>query len=221
MSTFLLDDDAVHVPAWVVDHASFRRWLHSDDFPEVGRVFFLQGEVWVDMSKEQLFSHNQVKQEFNRVLGNLAKTARLGRWFPDGAFLSSAEADITAVPDGIFVAHATLDLGRTRLVEGTKDGYLELEGSPDMVLEVLSDSSEEKDTEVLPDRYWQAGITEYWVVDARGELLEFDLFRHGPKGYVAARRQGGWLKSAVFERSFRLLRETDERDDPEYTLDVR
>jgi len=52
---------------------------------------------------------------------------------------------------------------------------LELEGTPDMVLEVVSASSVVKDTETLLQLYWQAGIPEYWLVDARGEALEFTV----------------------------------------------
>src|SRR5256885_8764701 len=50
-----------------------------------------------------------------------------------------------------------------------EEGYLELEGTPDMVLEVVSESSVQKDTKRLRQLYWQAGIREYWLVDARRE----------------------------------------------------
>jgi Uma2 family endonuclease len=221
MSTIIFDEASVRIPAWVVDQASFRRWLQSDDFPEIGRICFFQGEVWVDMSKEQVFSHNQVKQEYNLVLGGLAKANKLGRYFPDGLLISNAEVDFTCQPDGTFVSHAALETGRIRLVEGSKEGYLELEGSPDMVLEVVSDSSVDKDTGLLRDLYWQASIAEYWLVDARGERLSFDLLRHTAKGYNSVRRQNGWVKSAVFGKSFHLSRKSDELGNPEYSLAVR
>ena len=90
-----------------------------------------------------------------------------------------------------------------------------------MVLEVVSDSSVDKDTVLLRDLYWQAGIAEYWLVDARGERLSFDILRHTSKGYTAVRRQSGWLKSSVFNKSFRLTRRFDKQDNPEYTLALR
>ena len=73
MSAISFHEIPVRIPAGVGDRLSFRRWLNTDTFPEVGRIGFLAGEVWVDMSKEQIFSHNQVKQEFNLVLGGLTK----------------------------------------------------------------------------------------------------------------------------------------------------
>jgi len=62
-TTLVVERDSVTIPAWVDDLDSFRRWARSDEFPESGRICFLNGEVWVDMSKEQAFWHNQVKSE--------------------------------------------------------------------------------------------------------------------------------------------------------------
>ena len=56
------------------------------------------------MSKEQIYSHNQVKTEFARVLAGIAKQKRLGRYFSDGLFLTNLEADLSAKPDGTFVS---------------------------------------------------------------------------------------------------------------------
>ena len=221
MSTIIFDEATVHIPPWVVDRPTFRRWLNSDDFPEKGRICFLAKEIWIDMSKEQVFSHNQVKNEYAFVVTGLAKTGKRGRYFPDGMLLSNAEVDFTCQPDGMFVSHNAFETGRVRLVEATKDGFLELEGSPDIVLEVVSNSSVHKDTVMMRELYWQAGITEYWLVDARGERLSFDILRHSSKGYVAVRRQNGWVKSAAFNKSFRLTRPLDEQDNPEYTLALR
>ena len=81
--------------------------------------------------------------------------------------------------------------------------------------------SVKKDTEELPELYWLAGITEYWLVDARGDHIHFDIFQHAPKGYTAVRKQTGWVKSAVFGKSFKLTRHKDELGNPEYTLAVR
>jgi Uma2 family endonuclease len=221
MSAISFHEIPVRIPAWVVDRLSFRRWLNSDTFPELGRISFLAGEVWVDMSKEQIFSHNQVKQEFNLVLGGVAKEQKRGRYFPDGAYLSNAEADFTCQPDGTFVSAEAFRTGRVRLVEGTRQGFLELEGSPEMVLEIVSDSSVAKDNTRMPELYWHAEIKEYWLVDVRGQRLRYDIFRHTPQGYVAVRGRAGWIKSGVFDKSFKLTRQADEFDNPEYTLAAR
>jgi Uma2 family endonuclease len=219
--TVVFDEDSVRIPAWVVDLESFRRWVHSDEVPEKLRVCFLDGEVWVDMSQEQFYSHNQIKTELTVVLGGLVNAQGLGRYATDGMLLTNIDANLSAGPDGIFISEASLSSDRVRLVKGKKGGYVELEGTPDMVLEVVSDSSAKKDTDTLRDLYWEAGIPEYWLVDARGEEVEFTILRRTAKDYAPARKHGGWLKSAVFGKSFRLTQQTDARGNPKYTLEVR
>ncbi len=213
--------DSVHVPVWVTDLELFRKWMHSEESPEKTPVFFLAGEVWIDMSKQQIFSHVRLKQRFFQVLGPLAQKGRLGDFLPDGLLLTNEEADLSGNPDGTFVSKESFREARVRLIEGAEDGYVELEGSPDMVLEVVSDSSVEKDTEVLRELYWKAGIREYWLVDARGERLEFQILRHTTRGYTPVRKSAGWLKSAVFCESFRLTRQLDDLGHPDFTLEVR
>lgn len=220
MVTFVIESDQVSVPEWVTDLDSFRRWADSEDFPETGRICYLNGEVWVDMSKEQLFTHIDVKTEIAGVLRRLVKMARMGRLLGDGVFLSNVDANFAVVPDAVFVSHSALQ-DRVRLLEGKKAGYVEMEGSPDMVLEVVSDSSVRKDMHQLRQDYWIAGIREYWLVDARKAPLVFDILRHTPKGYRASAKKDGWIKSNVFGKSFRLIQETNESSDPEYTLEAR
>ena len=216
-----LYDEQIHIPGWVVDLESFRRWSDDDAFPETGQVSFLKGDVWIEMGKEQLFDHNQVKTELTRVLANVTREIQAGRYFTDGAFVSNVDADVSNQPDGMFVSATSLQQGQVRLVEGRSRGHVELEGSPDMVLEVVSDSSVEKDTVVLRQAYAEAGIREYWLVDARKEPLHFDILRRSTRGYTASRRRAGWLRSEVFDRWFRLTQQPASDGFPVFTLDVQ
>lgn len=200
----IIISDSVRIPKSITDLESFRRWACSESFPEQGRISYLAGEIWVDLSMEQLFSHNALKAEMNAVLSALVKLLGLGYFFINGARLSNPDANLSVEPDGLFVSYASIRTARVRLIEGAKSGFIELEGSPDMALEIVSDESIHKDTEILRDLYWRAGVTEYWLMDARREPLRFDILRRTARGYVATRRQGGWLKSAVFGKAFAL-----------------
>ena len=221
MTILHLDNETIEIPTWVSDHSSFRRWLDSNDFPDSGRICFIDEEIWIDKSKEQFFTHNQPKNELAFVLTGIIKAGRLGRFVPDGMLLSNLETGFTTQPDGAFVSNETLRSGRVKLIEGATSGWVELEGAPDMVLEIVSDASVKKDTQILVDQYWQAGIPEYWIIDARGEQIRFDILRHTSKGYTPARKQAGFTKSLVFGKSFRLNREFDEAGNPEFSLGVR
>jgi Uma2 family endonuclease len=221
MVVVLNEDERVEVPGWVVDLASFRRWTESDEAPDKSRLWFLGGEVWVDMSMEQVFSHNQVKTEFTIVTGRLVEAERMGLYVAGGLYLTSRHAGISGQPDGTFLSNETIDRKRAQFRPGTRGGFVEVEGDPDMVLEVVSDSSVEKDTVVLRKAYWEAGIKEYWLVDARKEPIQFDILRHTAKGYAVTRKTDGWLKSAVFQRSFRLTTTTGRHSYPEFRVEVR
>jgi Uma2 family endonuclease len=221
MATVIFDEsDVLTIPAWVNDLASFRRWAETDEFPEEGRICWLNDEVWADMSKEQIFTHVLVKTRIGSVLDRLATESALGLFLGDGALLVNVDVDFACVPDAVFVSDAGLQ-DRVRLIEGKEEGFVELEGSPDMVLEVVSTSSVQKDTVTLRRAYWEAGIREYWLVDARSAPLSFDILRHATRGYAAAPKRAGWAKSAVFGKSFRLTQTEGRTGHPEYLLEMR
>lgn len=211
----------VTIPDWVVDLESFRRWIDADDVPEKAQIAYLNDGVWIDMSKEQVFSHVLVKTEITICLGSLVKRGESGLFLGDGVRLTNLEANFSVRPDSTFVGAECLSSGRVKLVEGIEEGYLELEGTPDMVMEVVSPTSLRKDTEVMRLKYAEAGIREYWLVDARKEPLTFDILRLTSRGYAATRKQQGWVRSAVFDKSFRLVRKTTKLGHPDFTLKVR
>jgi len=217
----IVNDIVLHLPGWVGSIDSFRRWSETEGFPERGNIWWLCGEVWADMSKEQIFSHLAAKQEFFRVLGNLAKSDCPGMVIPDGLLLSNFAADISGNPDATFISEATLESDRVRLVEGAKGGYVEVQGTPDMVLEVVSDSSEKKDLVTLMEAYWKAQVPEYWLVDARDEQAKFDIWKLAPNGYRRIPNRHGWLVSGVFGKSFRLVVTGHRTGRKSFTLEVR
>ncbi len=193
----------VRIPGWVTDLASFRRWARSDAFPEHGWIAHLGGELWVDLSMERAV-HNQAKGSINGTLTLLTLELDLGNYFSDRMLLTNEAAELSTEPDGMFASHFSVAKGKVVLAEG--DESLEVQGTPDMVMEVISDTSVEKDMEILPVLYWRAGIAEYWLVDVRERIPRLDIFRRGPRKYLAVRKPAGWVRSAVFGRSFRLVR---------------
>ncbi len=221
MVTIIDERHRVSVPGWVTDLEAFRRWTDMDEFPEEYRIWWLRGEVCIDMSKEQIFTHVRVKTRFTRVLDLLADQEQLGMFLTDGVLLSNFAADVCGNPDGLFLSAATLDSDRVRLIEGKEEGFVELQGSPDMVLEIVSTGSEHKDYVVLKRAYHEAGIREYWLVDVRHDPIVFDIFRHTDRGYVRSSKQQGWVKSAVFRKSFRLTSRQGPQGHPDYNLEVR
>src|SRR5262249_24951487 len=153
----------------------------------------LGSEIWVDLSMEEFLTHNQVKAAFTFALMCILQKHPWGRFVPDRMLLKNTEADLATEPDGLFFFYATRQAGRIQLVKVRDDAaILELEGTPDMVLEIVSKNSLRKDTVRLPELYWKAGIPEYWLVNALEESPRFDIFQRGAKGYDPAAAQDGW-----------------------------
>ncbi len=222
MVVFTTNIGTIRVPAWVKDHPSFLRWLRSGTLPEEARVSYINGEVWVETMPERAFAHNQVKTLIARVLCGLVEDNDLGVFFGDGMTYTSKEEKFTAVPDGMFVSQESIDAGRVRLTGGKDSNRdTELIGTPDLLIEVVSDSSEDKDNEWQMSRYWNLGVPEYWVVDGRQEPLRFTIYRRGPKGYMVVRKADGWAKSAALGRSFRFTPYQKKMGFGTYKLEVR
>lgn len=213
------------MPAEAHELEAFRRWALSDDFPETGRIDFLAGDVEVDMSPEDLHTHGRLKVTVISVLDQLVDAADLGEVFSDRARVSSPSAGLSAEPDVVVVLWESLETGRVRYVpdaQGRKDRSREMEGAPDLVVEIVSDSSVGKDTRRLPKLYAAAGVRELWLIDARRTELAFNLhaLERGAYRQVAA-DSDGWVVSAVLNYSFRLTRERTRLGTWRYRLDRR
>ena len=212
----------IDIPAFVVDFESFRRWLHTGAFPEEGKVCFINGKVWVDLSMEEYIDHGQVRAEVGAVLHILMKQTKFGRFAPEGTRYSHRQTNLSTEPDGMVISHEAVRTGRVKFTGGRDGKKTEVLGSPEILIEIVSRSSEAKDTEWAMSAYFDAGILEYWVIDAREEDdVRFDIYKRGKKEFVAVRRQEGWVRSAVLGKSFRLTQAEAPDGEPEFTLDVR
>jgi hypothetical protein len=66
-------DKSIRVPADAHTLAGFRRWALSDVFPDRGRIAFLDGEIDIDMSPEEIRSHSDPKTELTYRLIDVIK----------------------------------------------------------------------------------------------------------------------------------------------------
>src|SRR5262249_53882010 len=153
-----IDGNRARVPSSVFDHAGFRRWATSGQVPDDLSVSYIDGEVLIEMSPDALETHSKVKGEITSVLVQLVKADDLGEIYPDRALLTNEAAELSTEPDLLFVSWAAFEAGRVRLVPKANrpDDYIEIEGTPDLVVEVVSDSSKRKDTELLRAAYARA-----------------------------------------------------------------
>lgn len=220
-----MDGAFLHIPANAVTLAGFRAWTESEEFPEKGvRATFINGEIYLDMSMEDLETHAAVKTETSWVLRGLDRDEERGKFYQDGVYIANVPADVSNKPDAVYFTWDSLDAGRVRLVpaqSGAEGRFVALEGTPDWLMGIVSNSSGKKDLQLLREAYHRAGVPEYWLIDARGDDLVFQILHWRKTGYAAAPNRDGWQRSRVFGRSFRLIREPGRRGLWRYQLEVQ
>lgn len=212
---------AIDIPASAHTMQGFRDWTYSEEFPQQGRISFIRGRLILDMSPERYETHVKVKAVITRVLANLVVERDLGDFYPDGGRLINDRGAVSNEPDALFASWATLESGRLAPPADRPGGkHVDLVGTPDWVCEVVSDSSEEKDRISLRHSYHEAGIPEYWLVDARdeGEEIDFELLVRHPAAYEHAEQVKGWQFSPVFARWFKFTRQLDRLGRWKYDL---
>lgn len=213
----------IPIPPEAYTFEGFLRWVESDGFPETGRIDFLAGEVEAEMSPEDLRTHGIVKTAIAKALQIVVSEQDRGEVFIDRARLHSRSAALSAEPDLVVVLWDSLESGRVRYVPAAKKGpdrFSALEGSPDLIVEVISDSSVGKDTLRLPRFYAQARIPELWLVDARGKELQFQILAFQGEQYVPMPRESDdWVRSPRLGCRFRLVRRRTRLSTWRYVLE--
>jgi Uma2 family endonuclease len=213
---------AFFMPAGSMSLKQFRRWTYMDKFPKTGSIAYINKEIFIDMSPERLQSHGSVKTAVSGTVIPLVFKKNKGKIFFDRTRVVNVEADVSNEPNGVMVLFETLKAIVARLVPTKdEDDYIEIEGTPDWILEIVSRSSVTKDKKKLRACYHRAGIGEYWLIDARGDDVDFQILVHGEDDYEPAKRTGNWQVSPVFGKKFRLRRIIDEVGDIGYRLDAK
>ena len=152
MATVVVIEEQIRVP-FVDSLAQFRRWVHSAQFPERGRIDYLAGQIEVDMSPEDLFLHGTPKMAVAAAIFARVQKLGSGHVFTDRTRVTVPDADLSVEPNVVYLSDRSIDSGRVRLIPKSgdeTDRYIEIEGPPDLVVEIISDSSVVKDTQRLP-----------------------------------------------------------------------
>jgi len=210
----------VRVPKSAATHQGFRRWVTALRFPEHVHPTFVDGEMWFTMSPESLETHSKVKGEFTAALLRHIRERDLGEGYPDGAFLTNVAARLSTEPDFQFVSWEATERGRVTLTRRRQrlEEFIEMVGTPDLVLEVVSDSSTRKDLVRLKAAYERAGIPEYWLVDARPDRIAFQILTLQDGGYVSTTPPDQPQTSPVLGARFELRRARNRVGRFTYTL---
>jgi Uma2 family endonuclease len=220
----ILEEQNLRIPKDAFTYDGFQRWVESDAFPETGRIDYLRGDVEIDMSPEDLHTHGVPKAAIAAALHHLI-AGRSGEVFVDSTRVTSRFVGLSVEPDVVVVLWETLKSGRVRYVPAAvlqADRYSGIEGAPDVVVEVVSDGSQNKDLKRLPPLYAQAGIPELWLVDSRRSKVKFQIQVLQEGQYVPAQPDAeGWTPSPRLDLFFRLIRSRTPVSTWHYVLEHR
>ena len=131
--------------------------------------------------------HQKVQRRLGQRLSQFIEEHDLGEFFyaPCDVFLSNRNV---VQPDLLFVSQEREDL----LSDGEKVG-----GAPDLVVEILSPSTADKDRGIKRELYSTYGVTEYWLVDPIAETVSIHRRRGGVLAATHTFGRGQTLRSPL------------------------
>lgn len=155
-------------------HAQHVKFTYEDYllFPEDGRRHeLIEGEHFVTPAPKT--KHQIVSSNLHQILGLFVHQHRLGRVFSAPTDVVLSDLDVVE-PDLLFVSTSRLSI--------VTDTHIH--GAPDLVVEILSESTRKTDEIVKRKLYERFSVPEYWIVDP--ELETVKVYRTTDQGYVRA-----------------------------------
>ncbi len=129
--------------------------------PEDGKRYeAIEGELYVTPAPS--FRHQRVSLKLALALHRLLEEPGHGIIAAAPVGVEFAESQEGVQPDLIFVSNAR----RRRVAE---EG---IRGAPDLVVEILSPGTAERDRTVKKKLYQRQGVAQYWIVDPDGDSVE-------------------------------------------------
>jgi Uma2 family endonuclease len=139
-------------------------------FPDDGkRHELIDGDHFVTPSPNT--KHQRIIRKLLTALDTFVTRHRLGEVFAAPYDVILSEVDVVE-PDLLFVAAS-----RSAIITQKN-----IQGAPDLVVEILSEGTRKTDEIIKRKRYEQFGIKDYWIVDP--ELETIKVYRMTEKGYV-------------------------------------
>lgn len=123
----------------------------------------------IDVTGSPNSRHQKLVFRLARILAEQLEDTGLGDIYGDLDTVLDGRSSLR--PDVIFVSKARSHIVADRIY-----------GAPDLVIEILSDSTRTKDLGEKLLKYAAGGIPNYWIVDPVAETIAF--YRLGKKGYA-------------------------------------
>ena len=139
----------------------FRDWLDEDKKAE-----FINGEIILHSPAK--YQHNNSRSYISRLLGLYVDVKQIGKVQDEKALISLSRNDYE--PD--------ISFWRQEIASAFDEEQMVFP-PPDLVIEILSPSTEHKDRGVKFDDYATHGTMEYWIVDPVVQAIEQYILDNG------------------------------------------
>ncbi len=139
-------------------------------FPDDGlRHEIIDGEHYVTASP--VTRHQRISMNLFYLIRSHLETHPIGEVFyaPFDVVLSFTDV---VVPDLIYLSKS-----RAHLLTAKN-----LQGAPDLVVEILSPGTRSRDERLKRDLYERVGVEEYWLVDPERDVVS--IYRRGAEGFL-------------------------------------
>ncbi len=174
------------VPPAPVSFEEFLAWLDEDVWAE-----WVDGEVRL-MSPASA-EHQRVRDFLLKLIGLFLETHQLGELFSAPFLMRTPTRPSGREPDLLFISSEHADRIRETYLDGLAD----------LVVEIVSPESDERDRGEKLVEYEAAAIPEYWLIDPLRREALFHQLRSDSRYHVAPIDAEGFYRSAVLS-GFRL-----------------
>lgn len=155
-------------------------------YSERQRYELLAGEL-IPMPPSPGEAHQWACGELAFHLRRFVKERQLGRVYKAPLDVVLGEPEQVVQPDILYVSQA-----RRRIIQED-----EIRGAPDLVVEVLSPTTAEKDRTYKRTLYARHGVKEYWIVDPDSPAIEVLQLKERGYGRAGLYHRGETLKSLL------------------------
>lgn len=156
------------------------------ELPDDGKRYeIIDGELY--MSTSPTPNHQKIVRNFLFALSLYLKRHPIGEVMPAPLEVFFSQTNI-AQPDIIFISNE-----RSDIIKPTQ-----IKGAPDLVIEVLSPSTEKRDRTVKLKMYARFGVREYWLPKEKTATVEIFRLQDGELVPVARLGKSDVLTSPLF-----------------------
>jgi len=162
---------------------TYEDYLH---FPEDKRYEIIDGEIYMVPSPGE--AHQDVCANLAFVLRVFVKENALGKVYFAPLDVVLSEIDVVQ-PDIMFISKERLNIITERNIQG----------APDLIVEIISPSSEYKDRVIKRKLYSKYGVKEYWLVDLEKKEVEVMSLKESGLETVKIYKRTDILESLVLK----------------------